>query len=114
MARPTMSIPQIVPEESTRERPVQAGWWQQFWWRYSPHGELPLSSAASWVIHALLAVLVWVATMTVASRYREPPRVDVVSVGDGNSTGPAGGGDGVPVGGDGNANYTTESERLNR
>src|SRR5262245_59772142 len=91
--------------EPPKEHPVttppeQAGWWQQFWWRYSPHGELPMSSIASWILHGLICLLAWFAAIGLIGRPASAPRVDVVALGsgDGIGRGPAGGGDGMPPG----------------
>src|SRR5262245_35661829 len=106
--------------ETPKETPVttppdQAGWWQQFWWRYSPHGELPLSSIASWTLHGLL-LLAGFAAMTFVARSSEPPRVDVVSLGagDGVGRGPAGGGDGAAAGDSGPVAAWLEVDRQAR
>jgi hypothetical protein len=101
-------------DNGTTSQPQHAGWWQQFWWRHSPHGELPLSSIASWIIHGLAVMLAWLAAITFVSRVHEPPRVDVVSLGsgDGIGYGPAGGGDGMPTGEPGDVVASLEVDRL--
>jgi hypothetical protein len=102
--------PTRVPEP----QPQAAGWWQQFWWRYSPHGELPLSSIASWILHGMILLLAWFIAMTFVGRFREPPRVDVVSLGsgDGVGRGPAGGGDGEAPGEPGVTVASVETSNL--
>jgi hypothetical protein len=105
---PKETLPVTVPEH--------AGWWQQFWWRYSPHGELPMSSIASWILHGIVWLLAWLAAMNFLGRTPMPPRVDVVSLGsgDGIGPGPAGGGDGMPAGEPGDVVASVEVDRLTR
>src|SRR5262245_39438898 len=111
-----MATVEAATENAPGATPKQAGWWQQFWWRYSPHGELPLSSIASWVLHGLVVMLAWLAAMTFVGRNHEPPRVDVVSLGagDGIGRGPAGGGDGMAAGEPGTVVAALEVDRLAR
>jgi hypothetical protein len=111
MMQTTIEAP---PEKSSNPQPQQAGWWQQFWWRYSPHGELPMSSVASWILHGLVWLLAWFAAMNFVAHSAGPPRVDVVSLGtgDGIGRGPAGGGDGQPPGEPGDIVASIEVDRL--
>src|SRR5262245_17203715 len=92
--------------------PEQAGWWQQFWWRYSPHGELPMSSIASWILHGLVCLLAWFAAIGLIGNRLSPPHVDVVSFGSGD--GPVGGGDGSQAGEPGDVVASVEVGQLSR
>src|SRR5262249_45007007 len=64
---------------------------ERFWLKYSPHYELPISSASSFVVHALgltLLILGGVfATRLGLSRDSAPPQVSAIRVGPGPGSG---------------------------
>lgn len=80
------SVNQLAEKPQLKKRPPE----ERFWKRYSPHGELPLSSGGSVLVHLLAALgivmVVWLANR-LADRSRPPEAIAVV-VGDE----PAGGG----------------------
>jgi hypothetical protein len=76
---------------------------EQFWQRYSPHHEFPLSSATSTVLHALiigLFILIGVLLFTGDGEGKKPPTIDfkVVKGEPGRKPGGPGGGGGSPEG----------------
>jgi hypothetical protein len=92
--------------------------WQTFWRRYSPSGELPISTAASIGLHAFVVLLFALGLTSLANRNQRSPGVDVVSIIDGDGEGAAAGfgldgkpsGDASGSGGDaGQLMETTES-----
>jgi hypothetical protein len=72
---------------------------ERFWKRYSPHYELPISSATSAGLHALVLALLVVGAAVLANRGeagRPTPRVEVLVVGPGKGdSGSGGAGQGV-------------------
>ncbi len=91
-ATPAASEP--APSDNGRASEPSRGW-REFWTRYSPHGELPLSSAAAWAVHLLALGMVALLATSFSLRDREPPAVDVVRVGSGDSAGGGGGNGGM-------------------
>jgi hypothetical protein len=84
-----------------RQQPVPPE--EQFWQRYSPHHELPLSGASSFALHALVLGLFGLLTLSVFANWFktdrslpvEPVRLDIDSGGGGS---PRGVGDGPGIG----------------
>lgn len=73
---------------------------QRFWRRYSPHGELPVSTAASISFHAFVILVFALGLASFANRNSRPPAVDCVAIsgGEGDSAAPGFGDDGLPSG----------------
>jgi hypothetical protein len=87
-------MPTATPSKSRLLTPPE----EQFWQRYSPHHEFPLSSATSIALHilaiALLALLGWwIAKMTTGDKTALSDVPVVVTPGDGGGSGPGPGGD---------------------
>lgn len=60
----------------------------KFWKRYSPHHELPLSSAMSVLLHTLLVGLLFLAgVLVVRSRDTKPLEIGTLVIGDGSENG---------------------------
>jgi hypothetical protein len=68
---------------------------EQFWQRYSPHHEFPLSSVGSVLVYVLAAVLIW-AVITLSGIFRAAPPPDMGVVEDGADTPGAPGNPGNP------------------
>jgi hypothetical protein len=89
---------------STRRKPLIPPE-EQFWKRYSPHHEFPLSSATSFVLHllgvGLLVLIAWMVWPTGDKSDQEVPDMDAVAVGSTDQAGkPNGGGGGGNRGND--------------
>ncbi len=68
----------------------------KFWKRYSPHYELPLSSALSILLHTLLVgLLLLVGILVVRSRDTAPLETGILAIGDGPGDGGEGGAGGA-------------------
>lgn len=91
-----MATVQTPPPETNEDQ--SPSWLQKFWHRYSPFGELPISSAASVSLHILVAVLLALGLGSLANRTQRPPSVSSVMVGDGDDSAPGFGEDGLPTG----------------
>lgn len=92
-----MSTVQKPPPDDLEERPPRTAF-QRFWRRYSPSGEFPISSAASFALHILVAITLALGLGSLATRTQRPPSVSSVMVDDGGSSAPGFGQDGLPPG----------------
>jgi hypothetical protein len=88
--------PQIEEEPQRPRRNLLMASLAWLWNRYSPHGEFPISSAASFAFHLFILALIPLFAYAVATRENKPPTVDVVVVGE-EPTAAAGEGDGLPM-----------------
>jgi len=75
--------------------PGRDGPWRRFFRRYSPHGELPWSSATSLIMHAFFLVVVVVVAVPLMRSDPTPPAVDVLYVSTDETAAPDEG-DGLP------------------
>src|SRR5437763_15439979 len=76
----TQSLPPLPQKPSRSGRPPLVPPEEQFWQRYSPHHEFPLSTTTSVVLHALifgLLVLLAYVLFVPDDSQKQPPKVDV-------------------------------------